>query len=542
MLDDDFLSPNTPTGQPHRAPCRAGPAHDVWRPRIGRWVVGSFGALALAACVSDSSETTRQPLGPGEEDPSIAEESNSPYSDNFVQRSRYRSSVAPGPSFVEITDVEVNGDFVYLCTATQGLMVVDRTDPDQLLIIEQIASSHDGRFPRCQHVRVNDDIVSITNRGDEISATPHLTLFDASDPSSLRQVATIGNGALSFEGHLLLAPNLYAVAVHTQGLVVLERDGAAFNEIARLDGFNNAWDMVQSGDVLIVADGSHGVTTVDISDPRSPQLAGTLELPGATKHLELGENGVAFAASGADGVHILDVSEPTEPELLTTFDTPGSALMTGYADGKLHIADWNDVRVLDVTDPESPWLVATEQIMVYEFPRVLAIDAAGANSYVGEWTGLFDLELVDSGPAPDIRVGSLELQFPKTEAEGEAALALIIGNEGDAPLEVTSIETASEDSVFSTQAESLTIAPGEEDFVEIRFRPTDDSSVVDELTLRTDDPDEGAVRLALLGNQRGTGPGDPLPDFSWTDIETGETISTASLRGSVAVLSYFATF
>lgn len=463
------------------------------------------------------------------------------FADNFVERSRYRDTVGPGPTFVEITDVEVAGDLVYLCTATRGLMSVARSDPSQLLILGTFPSSHDGRFPRCQHVRIDGEMVSITNRGDEIAAVAHLTLFNASDPTNLVQVATITDAEVSYEGHLQIAPDVYAVAAHSVGLIILERQGETFAEITRLGGMTNAWDMVRVGDTMLVADGAGGITMVDIADPRAPTLIGNLELPGVIKHLELGD-GVVFAAAGADGVHILNIDDPASPTLVATFDTPGSALMTGFADGRLHVADWNDARVLDVSDPTVPTLLATENIDVVGFPRVLAIDAAGADSYLGEWTGLYHYELVEAPPAPDIRVASFELQFPKVEVGSESAVTLIIENEGEEQLEISNIEAFGADDVFSSLATELSIAPGDRDFIELRFRPDMTNPRIGTLELVSNDPDESELQLSLQGNRQGVGPGDPLPDYAWVDIESGETISTASLAGSVAVLSYFATF
>ncbi len=38
------------------------------------------------------------------------------------------------------------------------------------------------------------------------------------------------------------------------------------------------------------------------------------------------------------------------------------------------------------------------------------------------------------------------------------------------------------------------------------------------------------------------GIGDPIPDYDWRDLQSGERIRLAELRGEVVVLAYFATF
>jgi len=460
----------------------------------------------------------------------------SPYDDSFIQLGRYSFDGAPGPTFVEILDVEVDGQFVYLCTATKGLLVVDRNQAS-LPIVE--VSGAELQPKRCQHVAVSEGELLIANRGDEFAPVQHLTLFDATDPTQLVERAQVLSTTLGFEGVAVVAPGVFAAALHSDGVALYEQRGDELVELNRVDGLNNAWDLAVGGARVFIADGD-GVAVFDPAASGSPlPLSAKLALQGSVKHVELGD-GMLFAAAGAAGVHVLAIDEPDAPKLITTIETPGSALMSAYSDGRLYVADWIDVRVFDLTVPTEPRLVATENIDTdAPFSRVLALDAAKDHAYLGEWTGLYDYQLLEEKPAPDIRVSSTSLKFPPTAPGDKSAQGLFITNEGSEPLRIVRIEL---EAPYAALDESLTIAPNDIAFLEVRFRPSDDLIAIGELHLLNEDPDEGDVVIDLRGNVAGLGVGDPIGDYQWVNLQDDGAIGTKALRGNVLVLSYFATF
>ena len=489
-------------------------------------VIASLGCSGADGRHSDPNAAPKADAGPLPD----------PENDNLVPVQRYtQRGGAPGPSFVEILDVEATEQVVYLCTATQGLLVVSRTEPDLPIVGAGVPAQGVGR--RCQHVALDGDIAVVTNRGDEYSPTPHVTLFDVSDGWFPAEIGSVASSGESFEGVEVLAPGVYAVGLHGEGVAVLERSGSTLTEIARVTDIHNAWDLELAGSVLYVAEDS-GVAVVDVGDPRAPVKLASIALPGTTKHLEHSE-GALVAASGASGFHVLDASTPSSPQLLGSVDTPGSVLMTSLVGTALFVADWNDVRVYDIADGRAPELVATETIDVRGFSRVLALDADPEALFVGEWTGLYEYEFFPDRQAPDIRLGAVQLQFPQTAPGEQSAISLIVANEGSLTLDVTDVETTEGFVPLTTTA---SIAPGENDFIEVRFQPTTPSQTLGKLTLTTNDPDQLEIELGMAGNIPGLAVGAPIPSWSWTNLQDGEPISTAALRGQVILLSYFATF
>jgi hypothetical protein len=214
--------------------------------------------------------------------------------------------------------------------------------------------------------------------------------------------------------------------------------------------------------------------------------------------------------------------------------------MSAFVDGHLFVADWNDVRVFDMRDSALPRLVATETIATIDFSRVLALDAApGGDAYLGEWTGLYAHRFHAGRRAPDVGVSAPSLSFPRTRPPEQSARTLIISNDGQAPLEIHGVEATSP---FEPLGSTLSIGPGQRDFVEVRFRPSNENPFAGLLTLSSNDPDQCELEVQLFGNTRSLDVGDPIFDKTFTEIRTGEVFATRELEGSVLVLAYFATF
>ena len=461
--------------------------------------------------------------------------------DPLVLNTRYTRNGNPGPDFVEILDVEIAGNIVYLCTSTQGLLVVDRTLPD-LPIIGQETLPGTAAGGRCQHVVIDGTRLVLAHRGDEIWDTSYYRTYDVSDPRIPMQLDHVDTDGPSFEGLAVLGGDRYAVAMHSDGLAILDWDGAGLRRVGQVGGLVNAWEAEPVGDRLYVSDDTGGVVVVDATNPAAPTIVGQIALPGSVKHVEPGD-GVLFASAGSEGVHVLDLADPDAPTLLTTIDTTGSAVVSALARGHLFVGDWNDVRIYDVTDPAAPRLLGGESPPVADaFPRVLAIDAIDDRVYVGEWSGLYDYTFVPGVAAPDIRANNFAIQYPPTGPGEVSAASLIITNDGPFPLEITSIEASG---AFNALGSTLTIDPGENDFVEVRFESQTTSTARGTLTLVSNDPDESNLLVDLAGNVPGIGVGDSIlgQGWSWVDVQTGTQMFTPeSMQGNVVLLSYFATF
>ena len=441
---------------------------------------------------------------------------------------------------------------VFYCTGKDALVMADASDPAALTKTAElrIMSLGPDGGRRCQHLAFSGDIVFMTNRGSDLAPTPFVAAFDIGRAQP-REVAAFTNEpeGWSFEGIAAVGDMVY-VAIHDKGLAVLQfvpGNGGPGQLLERgsVSTGGNAWAVAASGTTVYVGDGSNGLTIIDASNPDSPQVVGTVAVGGAVQSVELdAASQVVYAAAGSVGLVTIDVSNPASPAVLDTVDTPGSAMQV-YLDGdRAYLADWNDTRVFDKTDPANLSLITTETIpgQLAPLTRVLGVAAQGDTVFVGEWDALYSFQLHPDRVAPDIRVTGSAINFGDVDAGEADAIAVILENEGQEPLAVTSVTVDNE--AFSVDTPALSLAPGQRKVIEMTFAPQNTNAVEAKLILETDDPDEARTELAVLGNIDGIGVGSTIseiPDVSVALLGGGTWTLTEQL-GNPILLAYFATF
>ncbi|MBI4512200.1 MAG: DUF1573 domain-containing protein [Deltaproteobacteria bacterium] len=485
------------------------------------------GAALLPGCGSSPVKPVSVPTDGGPVHPGS-------YEDGFVKLERLA-----GSTFVEILEVRArDDDRLFFCTGVRGLQVVDISRPSKMSTLHQLASSlGSAQYPRCQHLAWDGDIVYVTNRGDEIQPQAFVAAFDIGQ-SPPREIATYRKPGRTFEGIAAAGGRVY-LAMHKDGLAVLEREGGTISERGVATGLVNAWGVAAAGAHVYVADGAGGLAIIDASDPRAPRVVGRVETGGAAQSVFI-DGAVAYVAAGAAGLVVVDVRDPAIPAVLASVDTPGSALQVAVAGGRAYVADWNDVRVFDVSNPAAPRLTATERIDTGEaFPRVLGVGAKDDVAFVGEWTGLYSYRFVPGRDAPDVAFSERELEFGTVPSGGADAIALIVENEGTAPLVAWSIEA--QGSALSVDRPQLVLPPGGRQAVEITFRPDSAAQMTGRLVVRSDDPDEPTRFLPIVGNRGGLGVGDPAPEVR-VELQSGGEWKLSEQAGKTVLLAYFATF
>ncbi len=492
-------------------------------------------AIHLAATVGCSGGKNRDPEPVVLDDGAVIPPSE--HQDPFVKLSR-----APGSSFVEIAEVRARDNgLVYYCSGVQGLIVLDASDPASIKHKYQLVSRFGSEtFPRCQHVTWSGDVVYMSNRGDEIQPTPFVTAFDLSG-SEPRQLGTYRSNQASLEGVAARGSFLY-VARHGAGVIILELVGESFVERGSLAGLDNAWGLAIVDTTLYIADGTGGLVIADVANPDAPSILGRVATGGSAQSVEVDTATMtAWISAGAAGLVGVDVTDTASPTVVGRYDSPGSALQTAVAGDYAFVADWNDVRVVDISDRTAPRLLASERVDTGRgFPRVLGIGALGKVAFLGEWTGLFAYELRPEISAPDLWFEQRAVDFGPVDVGSADAAAVILENHGTAPLVLWAAAATGSDA-FTIDRSQLIIPAGERAVLEVLFRPSSAEPTAGTLELWSDDPDEGLREIILTGNNEGVGVGDLVPEIDVALLNGGRW-KLSEQRGSVVVLAYFATF
>ena len=466
------------------------------------------------------------------------------YEDPLTPLDSLGASITDGISGIEEVHATADDRVVY-CTSRAGVVVVDRANPASLSEIARVDTGP------CQHVAVSGDVLFVSHRGDASDAQSRITAWDlAQSPAVL--IDTFTRASTSFEGIVADGSMLYAAA-HDSGVFALELQAGALSERGSLTtGFSNAWGLALDGTLLYVADAGAGVAVVDVANPdalasRGATAAGAIDGSPMSIDVHADASGTTvYVGAGHGGIAIIDASDPAQLTVTDTVDTPGSALQVSFGDGHLHVADWNDARVFDVSDRSNAVLVTTESLPDLlpagtTAPQVRALAAVGSHVFIGEWGGLYSFEHHPGRVAPDIRASNDSVAFFNVSTGGTKAVALVVHNDGTARL-VTLIDVEGDvaGDRFTTDVASLDLGPGESGVIEVRYTASGDVDT-GTLVLRSGDPDQARYQIPLIGNGPKLQVGEPAPEIAVAMVNGGEWRTSQQL-GQIQVLSYFSVF
>lgn len=192
-----------------------------------------------------------------------------------------------------------------------------------------------------------------------------LVRVDIADPARPRETA-VSDPLPGQVEDIVPAGDLLVAAAGRGGLAILDRDDLSLRAALALPGFAEA--LAVKGDRAYVADGTGGLRIIDIADPSRPaEIGAALDLHRIVDVAVVGD--VAHLAAADEGLIVVDVSDPTAPRELGRLFTGGYAFGVAGTDPvevrsvvreRILLADgWGGLRLVDVTDPRRPSLVAT---------------------------------------------------------------------------------------------------------------------------------------------------------------------------------------
>jgi len=171
-------------------------------------------------------------------------------------------------------------------------------------------------------------------------------------------------------------------------------------------GLWSEWsDLVVDDDVAAVVT-SHGLLTIDVSQPQSPQIVGELPLVGKTPRRIVIDRGLAYIAAGQHGLLVVDLADPHQPTLLASLEVQGYVFVDIAKSGSLvFAASWNSgLVIVDVSSPRQPHLLSTVPL-----DSSLSVGASGDLACIATPT---EMLIVDaSNPTSPKPVGRLTERF-----------------------------------------------------------------------------------------------------------------------------------
>jgi len=160
-----------------------------------------------------------------------------------------------------------------------------------------------------------------------------------------------------------------------------------------------AYAVEVAGQYAYVA-GREGLKVVDISDSLSPQIVGSVNVP--TEYSDLIVSGIyAYLTSWEGELYIINISDPAHPSVtssLSAFDAYAVDVSGSYA----YCVDGFALRVVDISDPSTPLLVATETFSRGSAGWAIDVSIAGSYAFVANQSSMTVLDI--SNPLAPLEV------------------------------------------------------------------------------------------------------------------------------------------
>jgi YVTN family beta-propeller protein len=251
-------------------------------------------------------------------------------------------------SFISIpgfaNGVDVNGNFAFVAAGAAGLQVVNITDRTHPFITGSLALPGNA-----------NDVKLLGNLAYVAAGSAGVHIIDVSTPSAPVKLGTLSTGANALD--IAVRGTRIYVANSTNLLLADVTNPASPSTIATLplSGAIQGVDVDTQRNLAVVAAGTSGIYTVDISNPKAPKLLGSTTT-GDARDVAITGN-FAFVADFQRSTTSVDITSPSVPVVLSHILDPnlGGFLQDIVLSGNFALAAdvkfVNGIPITDITDP-----------------------------------------------------------------------------------------------------------------------------------------------------------------------------------------------
>jgi hypothetical protein len=356
------------------------------------------------------------------------------------------------PSIEGATSIVIRGDFAYL-GSRHGLIVVDMSNP-----VEPFVHAIQLAGRRTAGLTLSDDRLYLFSDG-------RLLVFDLTQPSQPDQIGAYDPSgspeSLDVAGFTGFLSQYHGGGVRSMA-VIDAADAAELRQVGQVDLAGRIYDLAATDGSVLVSMGAPGTQLFAVSDPAAPQLF--VELPPPARPGDITDvavdGGLAFLADTGGlfgsippygGLRIVDVSDPTEPREVSSlaFDEP-SRQVAAHEDHVLVLRGQEEItpmtlEVVDVSDPSQPAAMGSLQ---FSGPPWGELVVSGDHAYLTDW-GLHIVDLSD--PADPTLVGevsgaggsgnALTVEGDRAYLAGALGLCIVDVSDPTDPVEVSCTST-----------------------------------------------------------------------------------------------------
>ncbi|WP_321420439.1 PGF-pre-PGF domain-containing protein [uncultured Methanomethylovorans sp.] len=311
--------------------------------------------------------------------------------------------------------VDVEGNYAYMSDVSEGLIILNITDPSSPKVEGTISGSISDVVTSGNYTYTINGSLNIDNIADPSSPTFVSEYF--SDYGTIENVAISGNYAyllttvyLADEYHDML--EIVDISNTTAPVYM----GTYFG-----DDKESMNSITVSGNYAYIADDYGGFMKIDVSNPNSPQLANKYDNAGSVFDVAVSGN-YAYLAESGNGLVIADISDQSSPTFTGSYDISDDAykveVLGDYAYLDTHwFSNINALHIVDVSNPSSP---AMNGVWSFD-PDSYSTAVADNYAYIANYD-VVDIVNVDmSNPSSPNVVGSISVSAKDIAASGDYA-------------------------------------------------------------------------------------------------------------------------
>lgn len=262
------------------------------------------------------------------------------------------------------TKVQISGNYAYVVTksASQSLIAVDISDPKNLVTKSTFSFQSNPN-----NLAISGHYAYITSDDSK----EELQVIDVSDPTAMVKVESYNASGNGGANGIDISSNVAYVVRSPQGnkdefltVDISNPVSPSLRGSMRLNSAGN--EVVKMGNYAYVATDDSGgeLKVINVTSPGSPSLKGTHNITGSVSLLTIAGFGNTILAGGSNGIlYIFDVSNPAAPVLRGQFAAGGSVndVAVGNSNTLAFLATSNaakEFQVVNITDTSNPSLAS----------------------------------------------------------------------------------------------------------------------------------------------------------------------------------------
>ncbi len=246
-----------------------------------------------------------------------------------------------------------SGDYAYVASSTDGLIVVDISSPGEPFIAGNLDMFN--IYFNASELLYEDGLVYATGGNQGLAV---ISVEDPINPQLVGQFLDYSSNrrGIDKEGDLVAVTGSGVNPAPPGWMWILDVSTPANPRYLGFVDMNvNIFSVDLEGDLAYIGF-EDGMGIFDISDPYNPVLISETPTGDGANDVVVGD-GIAYAGDGSSELVILDVSDPFTPSMLTTLAIPGVPEDLELDGNTLYVANGKNMLAVDVSDPGNPDIV-----------------------------------------------------------------------------------------------------------------------------------------------------------------------------------------